>query len=161
VQAWTCGALSGANQKWTLSTSGEIKFANTNACLTATSTVGPMKVNTCTGSNLQKFDFTSVPGHIKVVGLSNTCVDIAAPFDWDYIDGADYAQGTDIPFSGASVNTYPCTPTQFNQKFNFSGPIVHAGSGKCLTRASTSNGSLMTVEVCSGSDNQIWDYYAK
>jgi hypothetical protein len=156
VQLWYCGAYGGANQKWTITNSHEIRFGNTSKCLTAPlSGSGQLTVGSCTGFSRTKWYFgTDIddenPGQL-VSGRDGQCIDAAGPLD------SEYVAGVGLPYNGQPVNIYPCIPEQFNQKFNFSGSIVN-DYGLCLDRRNGHNNTVPTQAVCTGGDSQVFDY---
>jgi hypothetical protein len=157
VSLWICGAFGGVNQKWTMSVIGEIKFGDTNGCLTAPANgTGQLTVTTCSGANSQKFGFgsngTDSQQQIKSLGFPGKCLDSQGWFD------SDYTNGSGIPQNGQAINLVNCNNVQFNQKFNFSGRLVN-GFGLCLDRGSGANGSALTQRPCSSVEGQIFDYY--
>jgi hypothetical protein len=64
------------------------------------------------------------------------------------------------PWDGEPVQMYPCTTTQYNQKWNLTGEIVHWQTDRCLRVGST--GNLIAHATCyDNSFNSVsdWDYY--
>jgi hypothetical protein len=161
VALWICGAFGGINQKWTISSFGDvgsrIKFGNTNSCLTApASGSGQLFVSECSALTRQKFSLGDAlvesQQNIRTFAFSGKCLDSQGWWD------SDYTNGFGIPLNGQAINLINCSSVQFNQKFNFTGNLVN-GHGLCLDRGSGDNGSVLRQETCSGSENQIFDYY--
>jgi hypothetical protein len=158
VQGWEC--LGNGNQRWSINTNGEIRFAGTSKCVTVPSSgEGQLTVTNCVGingSDHQKFTFDQGNAQIRSRAFPTKCIDLMNESDTSYL------QGNGLPNNGSPIHLHTCRSTQTNQKWNFSGQIVAAGIScqpGCLTRNSTANGSTLTVTTCNGSDAQVWDYY--
>jgi hypothetical protein len=164
VQLYYCH--NGSHQKWTLTAAGEIRYrdGSTSKCLTMPSSgSGPVTVTSCATSGStaqrQRFSFGSFQGsgradtlHQIISNAFPKCLDAQAPWD------ADYVTGHGIPLNGQSVQAFDCTADQFNQKFNFTGPIVN-DYGLCLDRRNGRNNTVPTQAACNGSESQVFDLY--
>jgi hypothetical protein len=60
-----------------------------------------------------------------------------------------------MPSNGQAINLFNCSMVPFNQKFNFTGSLVN-DHGFCLDRGAGNNGTSLTQQSCSGSDQQMW-----
>jgi hypothetical protein len=162
VQVWDC-TPDGANQKWTFTSNRQLRYGNTNFCLTTSISTNDVWLQACgdpslPNPNVQLFNPLTTAGHL-VVQASGKCLDIPAPTDADYTTGGDYPLGLDNPGNGVIVQTSACNPSQHNQKWNLSGPIKHFASGQCLMRDHTKLASPLLTQSCDGGDDQQWDYY--
>jgi len=168
VQAWDCGADSGANQKWYIARSvfpdtGEIRFGgspSSTSCLTApASGVGQLTVTPCNGSARQRFHIATPNQQIMPDTDLGQCLDIQSELD------SNYMSGVGGPANGQPVQLHACSAVQFNQKWNFSGAImndmlINGLVPGCLTRQNDSTqGSQMGIGVCNGNNSQRFDYY--
>jgi hypothetical protein len=157
VQSWTCGALSGSNQRWTLTSAGEIRFGNqfSNSCLTVPSSgSGQLTVTTCSGNSRQKFGFGNSNQQITSSAFPSKCIDVASVLDSSYVSGVG------LPAHGAAVTLFDCLSGQFNQKWNFSGQVFNLLHARCLSRDSDDNGASLHINACSTTDErQRFDYY--
>lgn len=161
VQLWECGALGGANQKWTLMETGEVKYgASTSTRCLGSDASGAMVVTTCNGGADQQFDILS--GGMFRRRSSQKCLDAQGPSAWAY-SPTDGSAGSGLPANGTSVQEYTCLSEQLNQRFNTSGRILHVATNTCLERigGSNANGTGLRRIACNGSDAQTWDYYFK
>jgi hypothetical protein len=150
IQMWTCGALGGANQRWSLTRAGQIKYGTTSKC--AKLVGGRLQLATCnTADNAQLFTFNN--GLIKRTSSGN-CLDVQGPSDAQFITGIGQ------PNVGTFVQEFSCN-TALNQRWNFSGSVKYgANAGLCLNRVGVEgNGAPMTLATCNSSSNQEWDYY--
>lgn len=155
VQSWDCGAAGGQNQKWRLTTSGELRFGQTSSCLTVPAGgSGTVRVYSCTGASNQKFTFGNSNQQIVSQAFPTKCLDVQSVVDADYTPG-----GIGLPANGAVVQLYDCLSAQYNQKWNFSGEVFNNLHGRCLERSDPGNGASLKVQPCVGSENQMWDYY--
>lgn len=149
IQMWTCGALGGANQRWSYVRPGLIKYGTTSWCARLVS--GRLALAACnSGDSAQLFTFNDG----RLTTSSGKCLDVYGPSD------AQFTSGQGMPGVGAFVQEFTCN-SALNQRWNVSGPIRHAAnSGLCLNRAGADgNGTWMTLATCNGSSNQEWDYY--
>lgn len=158
VQLFTCGAAGGVNQRWTPMPSGEVKFgsATSTSCLTAVN--GTYRVQACTGSTSQQFDFW--PAGQLVQRASGWCMDAQGPFASTY-SPASGENGFGLPTERTGLNEFPCLSDQLNQRFHLTGPVRHLASGMCLERSAngTANGTVVQKGPCTGAEAQVWDYY--
>jgi hypothetical protein len=159
VRLWACDEISGVNQKWTVTPASEIRFGNTNSCLTVPSSgTGQLYVTACANISRQKFRFgtstSSSQQNIISQAFSTKCLDSQGWYD------SDYTNGFGLPLNGQAINLIPCNNVQFNQKFNFTGALVN-GHGLCLDRGSADNGSALTQRPCTGGEAQLFDYYLR
>lgn len=151
IQAWACGALGGANQRWTRTRAGQIRYATTNMCAQIGSN-GLLRLAACNaGDGAQLFNFYG--GRIQ--RLSNAkCLDVNGPSD------AQYVAGMGMPSNGSFIQEFTCN-NSLNQKWNFSGALrFGANSNLCLGRGWDGNGSVLSLASCTGAaEAQVWDYY--
>jgi hypothetical protein len=151
IQAWTCGALGGANQHWTRTRAGQIKYGMTNRCAQVGSD-GHLRLAVCSASdNAQIFSFSG--GAIRRTS-NGKCLDVYGPSDAQFMSGAG------LPSSGSFIQELTCN-TALNQKWNFSGALRYgADASLCLNRGVDGNGSALALAACSGdAERQVWDYY--
>lgn len=142
AQLWDCN---GSNaQKWTLTTSGDIRNPVSGKCLevaggnSANNTA--IQIWDCNGSAAQKW---TLEAGGRVRGLANKCLDVY---------GAGGASGT-------SAVLYDCNG-QTNQRWHLSGAIT-GGSGRCLDarNGSSANGTRLQLWDCNGTRAQVWNYF--
>ena len=158
IQVWTCGALGGANQRWSLYATewgwSLIEFGMTGYC--ASIVGGLMTLEQCNTSDFTQWFFPS--GGQLIVGSDGGCVDVQGPND------AQFTGGQGGPGNGARVQDFTCN-TALNQRWHLNGPIAsNENTSLCLTRnGSDSNGTGLFLEPCnpgtSPTDPQEWDYY--
>ncbi|MDD9937811.1 MAG: ricin-type beta-trefoil lectin domain protein [Myxococcales bacterium] len=153
VQMWECQD-GNANQEWTISDIGEVKFGgpNSNACLTAF--WGQVFIWECAFPDYQRFTFTA-NGEIRPTFDPAVCLDVQG---WTQ---EQYENGNGLPQSGLNVQTFNCIDEQMNQKWNFSGEITHDETGLCLDRRwnGSNNGTVVQLWGCNDTAAQEWDYY--
>jgi len=160
LQSWACGALSGANQRWTINNLGEIRYGNTDKCLTAFAGNGNgVLLYDCNYPTYQRFEFLA-NGQIRLQSSPMYCLDVQGPWDSDY---ANRAEGHGLPGNGRQIQTFACTSAQTNQEWHFRGPITHRATGLCLDRqwGGDSPGTDVWLWDCNGGAAQEWDYYFK
>lgn len=142
VQIWDCNGSSA--QKWTLTTSGDIRNPASGKCLdvvggnSANSTA--IQIWDCNGTAAQKWTLES-GGRLR--GLASKCLDVPN------FNGA----------SGTGVVLYDCNG-QTNQRWHLSGPIL-GGSGRCLDakNGASDNGTRTQLWDCNGTAAQTWNYF--
>jgi hypothetical protein len=169
VQAWDCGALNGANQKWYIKRSvfpdtGEIRFGGSPgsaSCLTVpASGSGQLTVTPCNGSGRQRFHIATANQQIISDTFLSSCLDIQSELD------STYMSGVGGPANGQPVQLHACIAGQFNQKWTLTGAIMNDvlfpnTAAGCLTRkVDKGQGSQLSLGVCNGSNSQLFDYYA-
>lgn len=151
IQVWACGALDGANQRWTRTRAGQIKYGNTNMCAQVGAD-GRLRLAACnTADTAQLFTFSN--GTIKRTSTGK-CLYVYGPSD------AQFTSGTGAPVNGAYVQEFTCN-TSLNQRWHFSGALrFGAAAGLCLHRGFDGNGSALSLQTCTGAEEtQVWDYY--
>jgi hypothetical protein len=150
IQIWDCGALSGSNQKWTLTTDGHLKYGTTNKCARIVNSA--LVIWDCQDWSSQKFTFEN---H-KITRISSgKCLDVSGPNDYQY------THGIGMPVNGMAVNEFTCN-TSMNQKWNLRGAIRYgANSNLCLDRQGGADAPGVNVQLysCNDTDAQQWDYY--
>jgi hypothetical protein len=159
VQLYTCGALGGDNQQWTVRTDNKIQFGNTNKCLTYTgNNTNLFTIWDCgAGGKYQTFVFGS-DGSIKLSQFPGKCADAQAWTTAQYAP-AWPTSGQGLPTNGARIQTYDCIASQINQKWNLSGPITNH-NGLCLdVQNSDVYGTADKWQTCIGSLTQTFDVY--
>ncbi|MEQ9498447.1 MAG: ricin-type beta-trefoil lectin domain protein [Deltaproteobacteria bacterium] len=157
IQMWECGALGGANQKWTRTRNGLLKFSGTSMCARLNPSTNRLRLASCNaGDSNQVFLFGSQK--IMTSTYPFKCLDVVGPSDADFAKNGSGAIGN--PSNGNVIQAHACN-TSLNQRWHLSGAIRSGGnSSQCLSRASDASGSWLTIESCSGSDGtQNWDYY--
>lgn len=156
IQMWQCGALGGANQKWTVTPSGQIKYGGpaSGKCVTAVGSA--VFLWDCGFPTYQQFSFLST-GRIRLKSSSTRCLDVEGWTD------AEYLAGTGLPSNGQSVQVFTCLSQQRNQLWNLSGRVRHAYTGLCLDRegGSEDNGTRIQIWTCNDTGAQRWDYYLR
>lgn len=151
IQMWSCGALGGANQRWTRTRAGQLRYGVSNMCARVGAN-GRLALGACNSADdAQLFSFSS--GSIRRVS-SGKCLDVYGPSDAQLIEG----QGT--LGNGMVIQEFTCN-TALNQKWAFSGGLRYgANAGLCLHRGSDGNGAALSLAACSGgAETQGWDYY--
>ncbi len=153
VQMWQCGALGGANQRWTITAKGEIRYRSSSRCLTVPAQ-GDAFLHGCVRPAEQHFSFPT-GGQLRLVSTTNTCLDIRAWTD------AQYLSGLGLPVNGLRLQRFTCLPQQLNQRWNVTARIRHVLTGRCLVRETSSeaNGARITTQTCTGLPAEKWDYY--
>lgn len=150
IQVWSCGALAGANQRWTRTRAGQLKYGTSSKCARIGAT-GRLELGACNAAdNAQIFSFNN--GVIQRVS-NGQCLDVSGPSD------AQFVAGIGLLGNGAAVNQFTCN-TALNQRWQFSGALRYDGnSALCLQRGVDGNGSALALASCTGSDEtQSWDY---
>lgn len=159
VRLFQCSSPLSANQKWTPRADGRIRFgsATSSNCLTRRSD-NRMVVQAC-ATPVPDSQFFPIlgDGTIRTGSSAANCLDAAAPTAAAY-NPADGSPGVGNPANNTTVWSFACNPAQLNQKWNFSGEIIHNSTGKCLTRPSLDGQA--TIATC-GQTGQTWDYYVK
>ena len=150
IKMWDCGALGGANQKWTVTADGHLKYGTSSKCARVVN--GSLVIWDCHDWATEKFTFNNG----KIVRTSSgKCLDVSGPSDAQYISG----QG--MPVNGMPVGEFTCN-TSMNQKWNLRGQLRYgADSSRCLNRQSGSDapGANVQLYTCNTTDAQQWDYY--
>lgn len=149
--------LSNANQKWSLTDSGEIRFGGLTSswCVTAASTTNGSNptIAACNGSNTQKFDLTD--GQITLRNNSAKCLDVQGPL------ASQYLAGVGGPINGGVPQVFDCMSQQLNQTWWVTGPVQYGTSGKIIRRAIETDGyspSLFTRSSPLPASDE-WDYH--
>jgi hypothetical protein len=149
VQMWQCGALGGANQRFSITGAGQIRYGalSSNKCLRNVS--NNLVIWDCGASN-QTFTFNS-NGRIN---NGTSCMDVSN------VNDAQYLAGQGLPANGNQIGFTTCN-TSMNQKWNLSGALRYgANHNLCLTRnGSDAAGTGLTISTCNGGGTQDWDYY--
>jgi hypothetical protein len=151
IQTWTCGALDGANQRWTRTRAGQIRYRTTTMCA-AIATDGRLRLAQCsTADKTQLFGFGQ--GDIRRLD-GNRCLQVPSPSD------AQYTSGSGLPTSGTVIQDFACNGS-LNQKWSFSGPVRFGTDARlCLTRDVDARGSALTLAQCrDDAESQVWDYH--
>lgn len=150
IQIWDCGAIGGANQRWSRTRAGQIRFGTTAWCarVGANSHLELGACNTADPAQIFTFD-ASVIRQVST-GL---CLDVQGPSDAQFISG----QG--LLNNGEFVHAFTCN-TALNQRWAFRGGLRYDGNtALCLNRGSDGNGSALSLATCNGNDEtQTWDY---
>jgi hypothetical protein len=151
IQTWACGALGGANQHWTRTRAGQIKYGTTNMCagIAGDSHLHLTACNVFDASQIFSFD----DGGIHHV-TSGKCLDVYGPSD------AQFVSGMGLPGNGAPIQEFSCN-TSLNQKWVFTGALRSGENDTlCLARGWDGNGSALSLAPCTGdAETQVWDYY--
>jgi Ricin-type beta-trefoil lectin domain len=148
IGVWDC--LQNDNQKWSVTSSGEIRWAGgASRCLAVQDAqdAAPLLLQQCDGSASQKFSFSANKIH-----HGGKCVDLRPAEDRT-------RRGTaELPGNGWRALLFPCEAVQTNQEWHFSGPIRQAG--KCVDSRPQliANGSPVGAWDCVD-DNQVWDVH--
>jgi hypothetical protein len=150
IQMWECGAFGGTNQRFTRTTAGTLRYAETTMCARV-GTDNLLALAMCNTSDpRQKFSFTN-----STIQRSDTgaCLDVTGPSD------AEYITGHGGPANGQRIQALTCNGS-LNQRWNFTGALrADAAPSLCLDRTSDKNGANVTARTCDGTTEQIWDYY--
>jgi hypothetical protein len=149
VQTWVCGALKGANQRWTRTHAGQMQYAGTNFCAQVGSK-GLLQLAPCDANDgAQKFAFGDA-----AIRQGGTCLEVRGPTD------AEHAAGSGLPINGSPIQAAPCNSSLI-QKWNFSGALRYdAAPTLCLARRADTPGSPLYLASCrDGSELQVWDYH--
>lgn len=156
IQVWSCGALGGANQRWTRTRAGQLKYGSTNMCASVNGSNRLVLAACNSGDINQRFYFTDQ--RIRLMSDYNSCLDVYGPSDAQFVDYG--TAGSGMPLNGRYVQKYTCN-TAMNQRWNFTGPIKSgANANLCLYRPSDANGAALSLDACDGDDEQqTWDYY--
>jgi hypothetical protein len=153
IQVWTCGAFGGANQRWSRTRAGQLRYGTTNRCARIGAS-GRLELGLCnTGDAAQLFQFSAA--RIRPADEGTMCLDVIGPSD------AQFTSGQGLLGDGAQVQLFPCSGLTLNQKWHFSGGLRYdANPALCLGRGSDANGSGLSLGACTGADEtQTWDYY--
>jgi hypothetical protein len=158
IQVWTCGALGGANQRWSLFVAGYgyflLEYGLTNYCAAVSG--GLLTLAQCNIQDATQYLFPH-EGQIGV-GSDGGCLDVQGPND------AQFTSGKGQPGVGARVQDFTCN-TSLNQRWHLDGPITSNESPSlCLTRTGADvDGSGLVLAACSPGtspqDPQEFDYY--
>ncbi len=152
LQVWACGALGGANQRWSRTRAGQIRYGTTDRCARVGAN-GRLELGICnTADAAQLFTFNA--SQIRPTGNQGVCLDVIGPSD------AQFTSGQGLLTDGAQVQVFACSGLTLNQKWAFSGGLRHDGNASlCLARGSDGNGSALSLASCSGADEtQTWDF---
>lgn len=157
IQMWECGALNGANQRWTRTRIGQIKYGTTNKCARLDPFSNRLKLATCSGRDMaQRFTFGSQ--RIRLQSDYNVCLDVYGPSDAEFAQNGTNAQGR--PANGNVIQGWWCN-SSMNQRWHLSGALrTGPNANLCLHRSSDGNGAGLSIATCNGSETtQTWDYY--
>jgi hypothetical protein len=152
IQMWRCGALGGANQRWSISGDGHLRYGSLSSNKCARVYGGKLVIWDCQASwSSQKFSFNG-----QRIKWGSQCLDVHGPSDGQYLAGIG------MPVNGMRIQTFSCN-SSLNQKWNLTGNIRYANNKSlCLARknGADSNGAPLVVRYCqTGADAQTWDYY--
>jgi hypothetical protein len=153
IQMWSCGALGGANQKWTRTRTGQLRYGQTDNCARIGAS-GHLELGLCNSSDkAQLFVFSN--GRIQAAADGTQCLDVIGPSD------AELITGHGLLGDGARLQMATCSAPTLNQKWAFSGEMRYASLGNlCLARGSDANGSGLFLSACGGSAETLaWDFY--
>lgn len=152
IQMWECGALGGANQRWSLAGSGQLKYGSLSSSKCARVVSSQLVIWDCSTAGSAGVFTLSNSGQIR---NGSACVDV------NNVNDAQFLAGQGAPGNGNPVGTFTCN-SSLNQRFNLSGPIKYGNNRSlCLARSggSEANGTGAIVQTCNGSAAQDWDYY--
>ncbi len=170
IQVWRCGVFGGANQRWTRTRAGQIRYGATGMCARVDPSTSRLVLASCNAADdNQRFSFSG--GKIRRLSDATACLDVQGPSDAQF-HPASGTGGSGGPVNGALVQQYTCN-TSMNQRWNLRGALRYGGNANlCLARASDANPgdggdnrlSLQTCLATDGSDpsftaTQEWDYY--
>jgi hypothetical protein len=149
IQVWQCGALGGANQRWSLGGDGRLRYGSLSSSYCARIVNNRLVIGSCLSGDV----FSYNNGKISL-GLS--CLDVLGPSD------AQYVSGKGLPSNGMVVQLYSCN-TALNQKWNLNGQLRFGENhSQCLARdaGKDSNGVVLRLQACNTDmSGQEWDYY--
>lgn len=150
IQMWTC-TPGNPNQRWSLTRSGRIRFADTSMC--ADNRKGRLVLDWCDQKDLTQ-QFTFEDGAIRLLGLV-TCLDAVGPSD------AQFTSGEGKPGVGSPVQVVQCNDS-LNQKWHVNGSIKYSLEPTlCLNRSGADGaGFELNLASCATSPSSTeWDYY--
>ena len=162
VQTWEC--LGNSNQKWSYTTSGEIKFGSlsSNKCLTvangSTANGAKLIIKTCDASYMQRFGM----GSNNSLTYAGRCIDVPALPEPSYTPNPILGTKTspNLPGNGSQLQVWQCVSNQYSQKWMFVGALKsNAYPSKCmdLHMGGTENGESIQIWDCPGeNENQTW-----
>lgn len=156
INVWECGALGGANQRWTRTRAGQLRYGTSNMCAAVNSATLRLNLATCnTGDSTQLFTFED--GRIRRANNNAQCLDVLGPSDAQY--AVNGTSGWGLPSNGAPVQQFNCN-TALNQRWVFSGALrTGANANLCLARWGDSDGAGLSLASCTGDhETQEWDY---
>jgi hypothetical protein len=154
LQMWECGALGGANQKWTRTRAGQLRYTGTNRCARIDAAANRLVLADCnTADAAQTFQFSA--GSLRTTADFQVCLDVVGPSD------AQFTSGIGTLDNGAQLGLQPCKGLTLNQKFHLMGGLRYdANAALCLARGSDLNASQLSLASCNGTDEtQTWEYY--
>jgi hypothetical protein len=151
IQTWTCGALAGANQRWTRTRAGQIRYRTSDMCA-AIGADGRLRLAACSSADKSQL-FAFSRGAIRRLDGAK-CLGVPGPTD------AQYTSGAGLPAVGSPVHELPCLDA-LNQKWSVSGPLRFGPDPRlCLTRRVDAKAASLTLAVCGeDAETQTWDYY--
>lgn len=151
IHMWTCGALGGANQKWSRTRGGQIRYGTTDRCARIGAS-GLLELGVCNTTDAAQL-FTFSDSQLRPINHT-VCLDVLGPSD------AEFTSGHGLLGDGARIQLFTCNGS-LNQKWHFNGGLRYDGApGLCLSRGSDGNGSGLSLGACNGTDEtQTWDYY--
>jgi hypothetical protein len=155
VKLYKCG--SGTIQKFTPLSNGSIQYAlDTTQCLTQGSD-NKLHLTACTTPvpDAQFFPILG-DGTIRSGAGGTQCLEALGPTNAQF-NPPDGSVGIGGPVPNNDVERRTCDATRIEQKWNFTGAIIHQPSGQCLVRPSF--GGQATTAPCAEGDSQTWDYY--
>jgi hypothetical protein len=152
VQVWSCDALGGANQRWSV-VGDEIRYGSSGSSTCLSAAGFKVVIGSC-GTILSRFEWRT-DGTIRPASAPGLCVDVKGWTD------AQYTAGQGLPADGLDVQLFECRQEQMNQRWSITGRIRMVVSTLCLARegGADRNGIAVRVATCSGSPAQTWDYY--
>lgn len=171
IQVWRCGALNGANQRWTRTRAGQIRYGTSNMCARVDPATSRLKLATCnTADDNQLFVFAT-GGTIRRMSNVLACLDVYGPSDAQFHPTSGTG-GTGGPDNGAYIQQYACN-TSMNQRWNLRGAIRYGGNANlCLGRVADANpgdgnDNRLVLQNCRATDGtdaqfpetQEWDYH--
>lgn len=152
VQVWSCGALGGANQRWSV-VRDEIRYGSSGSSKCMSAAGFKVVIGSC-GTILSRLEWRT-DGTIRPASAPGLCVDVRSWTD------AQYTAGQGLPANGLDVQLFDCRQEQMNQRWSITGRIRMAASTLCLARegGADRNGIAVRVGTCSGPPAQTWDYF--
>ncbi len=153
------------NQRWTWWYSSDpngdqIRFGDGSSghCLTmpaSPTSAGVQAVVTACGSgwNTQEFSVTGRQ-QLKINEPGTNCLDVSGRNGRRLLERA-----RSQPEHNSPVQRYGCLNDQYNQRWNFTGPITRESSGQCLRRRSNDSLYAGNCATSDGYGKSDWDYY--
>ncbi|HKU40533.1 MAG TPA: DUF2079 domain-containing protein [Polyangiales bacterium] len=146
IGIWDCQLND--NQKWHVTSQGEVRLAATAKCWTVRGDAPgtPVQLNECDGSEAQRFSFDA-----NKIRRGESCLDVRPAV------ASESAAGS--PRNGWQLQLWPCAQDNAFQEFHLSGPITQRG--KCVDSmwAQTTDGSTVGAWDCVNNNNQLFDLH--